>query len=452
MGVLVTDQQRNARFALAVLFGINLMNFFDRQIAGALAEPIRVEFGMNDAAIGWVNTAFTLVYALIGVPLGRLTDTWRRTRLIAIGVSFWSVLTAASGLAVGFWSYLLTRVGVGIGEASCAPAGQSLIGDMYPAQRRARAMSIFMMGLPIGLFSAYILSGLIGEAWGWRAAFFVACAPGLILAALTLLIREPLRGAAEVDAPPAVEHSGRSPYTAVLSITTIWWIILSGMLFNFHTYAVNIFQNPFLQRFHELGLGDASKLSAVSLGLAGAIGLLVGGWLGDRLRARRPNGRLLLAAIAMLCAAPCVFIALEQPKGSVTLFTILMGMSSACTFVYYSTVYSAIQDVVPPRLRGTAVSLYFFAMYVLGASFGPTIMGALSDHFAKSAMLAAGASEVTAAFRASGLHSAMYVMPLLMVLCSASLFGAARTVTADMQRLREGARVGGGTLVSEPAQ
>jgi MFS family permease len=438
--VAVTDQQKNARFALAVLFGINLMNFFDRQIAGALAEPIRIEFGMNDAAVGWVSTAFTLIYAAVGVPLGRLTDNWPRNRLIAVGVSFWSVLTAASGFAQGFWSYLVTRMGVGIGEASCAPAGQSLIGDMYPAERRARAMAIFMMGLPIGLFAAYILSGIIAEAWGWRWAYFLACVPGLILAGLALLIREPARGGVEVHAVAA--PSGRSPYGAVFGITTMWWIILSGMLFNFNTYAVNIFQNPFLQRFHELGLSDASKLSSVSLGLAGVIGLLVGGWLGDRLRVKRPNGRLLLAAIAMLCAAPCVFMALEQPKGGVAVFTVLMGASSVCTFVYYSTVYSAIQDVVPPRLRGTAVSLYFFAMYVLGASFGPTIMGTLSDYFARSAMAAAGASEMTAAFRASGLHSAMYVMPLLMLLCAGSLFGAARTVAGDMQRMRGEASVG----------
>src|SRR5262245_32597537 len=200
------------------------MNFFDRQIAGALAEPIRVEFGMNDAEVGWVSMAFTLIYAFVGVPLGRLTDSRPRNKLIAVGVSFWSVLTAASGLAVGFWSYLLTRMGVGVGEAVCAPAGQSLIGDMYPAERRARAMSIFMMGLPLGLFAAYILSGIIGEAWGWRAAFFVACVPGLILAGLALLIREPARGGAEVQL--AAEPSGRSPYRAVLSIPTMKWIIL----------------------------------------------------------------------------------------------------------------------------------------------------------------------------------------------------------------------------------
>ncbi len=436
----MTDEQRNARFALAVLFGINLMNFFDRQIAGALLEPIRIEFGMSDAASAWVNTAFTLIYAAIGVPLGRLTDTWQRTRLIAIGVTLWSVMTATSGLAIGYWTYLLTRMGVGVGESSCAPAGQSLIGDLYPVERRARAMGIFMMGLPLGLFASYILSGIIAEAWGWRAAFFVACVPGLILAVLAMRIREPVRGASEAVAA-AAEPGGRSPFATVLSIPTLWWIILSGVLFNFHAYAVNMFQNAFLQRFHEIGLADASKLSALSLGLAGAIGLLVGGALGDRLRMKLPNGRLLLAAIAMLCAAPCIFIALEQPKGSVTLFTILMAASSACTFVYYATVYTAIQDVVPPHLRGTAVSVYFFAFYVLGASFGPTIMGTLSDRLAESAMLAAGASEMTVAFRASGLHTAMYVMPVLVLLCAGSLFGAARTVAKDMRR-REGLAVG----------
>ena len=430
----MTDEQKNARFALAVLFGINFMNFFDRQIAGVLANEIRVEFGMNLQEVGWISAAFTIIYAVIGVPLGRLTDSWSRTKLISIGVTFWSVLTAASGLATGFWTYLITRMGVGVGEASCAPAGQSLIGDFYPAERRARAMGIFMMGLPLGLFASYILSGIIGAAWGWRSAFFVACVPGLILAGLTLLIREPVRGASEVHATAAALPTGRSPYMAVLSVPTLWWIILSGMVFNFHAYAVNIYQNTYLQLFHGIGLKQASLLSSVSLGLAGALGLLVGGWLGDRLRVKRENGRLLLAAIAMLCAAPCIFVALGRPKGDVNTFALLMGASSACTFVYYATVYSAIQDVVPPRLRGTAVSLYFLAQYVLGASFGPPIMGGLADYFAKSAMTAAGAQQVTTEFLATGLHLAMYVMPVLLLVCAGSLFGAASTVAKDMRR------------------
>ena len=433
----MTDEQKNARFALAVLFGINLMNFFDRQIAGALLEPIRIEFGMNDASSAWVNTAFTLIYAVAGVPLGRLSDTWKRTRVIAIGVTFWSVLTATSGLALGYWTYLFTRMGVGIGEASCAPAGQALIGDLYPAEKRARAMGIFMMGLPLGLFASYLLSGAIAEAWGWRAAFFVACLPGLLLAVAALRIREPAREAA--PSPTHAADPTLHAFGVILRVPTMWWIILSGILFNFHAYAVNMFQNAFLQRFHEVSLGTAGKLSAISLGLAGAIGLLVGGALGDRLRMKIASGRLLVAAVAMLCAAPCIYIALEQPKGGVTVFTILMAASSACTFVYYATVYSAIQDVVPGHLRATAVSVYFLAFYVLGASFGPTIMGTLSDRMAHAAMLAAGASEMTTAFRASGLHTAMYVMPALVLLCAASLFAAARTVAGDMQRVRVGA-------------
>jgi len=431
----VSEPQRNARVALAVLFGINLMNFFDRQLPGALAEPIRHEFDLSDTQLGILGTVFTLIYAAVGVPLGRLTDNWTRTRLIAVGVSFWSLLTAASGLASSYAVFVAARLGVGIGEASCAPASQSLIGDFFPASRRARAMGIFMLGLPLGLFGAYMVAGLIGELWGWRAAFLIAAVPGFVLAGLSLLMREPQRGATE-PAPAVPAAEARSAFRTVLRIRTLWWIVVSGILFNFNTYAINTFQSAFLQRFHELGLKEASTVSAVSLGLAGAIGLFLGGWLGDRLHASCANGRVLLAAICMGVAAPLVFVALQQPKGSVLLFTVFIGASSAMTFVYYSTVYSAIQDVVEPRLRGTAVSLYFFAMYVLGASFGSTIMGALSDHFAQQAMLAAGAPLMAASFKATGLHSAMYVIPALMILCAGSLFGAARTVAGDMENLK----------------
>ncbi|HEY0939445.1 MAG TPA: MFS transporter [Steroidobacter sp.] len=431
----MTDQQRNARYALAILFGINLMNFFDRQIAGALGEPIRIEFGLNDTQLGLLATVFTLVYAAVGVPLGWVTDNWLRTRLIAVGVTVWSVLTAASGLAWNYTSFLLTRIGVGIGEASCAPASQSLIGDLYPPERRARAMAIFMLGLPLGLFAAYMLSGVIGQAWGWRAAFMVACVPGLILAVLALFIKEPPRGAVEARTSLALPVS---PYRLVMRIKTMWWIVLSGLLYNFSVYAMNVFQTPFLQRFHALGLKDANTLSAVSLGLTGIVGLWVGGWLGDRLHMTRPNGRVLVGAVALLLAAPCVFLALQQPKGGVVMFTALMATSTALSFAYYSTVYTAIQDVVPPNVRGTAVSLYFFAMYVLGASFGSTIMGALSDYFAHHAMLAAGAAEMAESFRATGLHNAMYVIPALLLLCSGSLFAASRTIAADMKAMSSG--------------
>src|SRR6202034_3216696 len=134
----MTKTQSRAYFALFVLFAINLLNFFDRQLPGALAEPIRKEFHLSDTALGLLGTVATLMYALVGLPLGRLADKWYRTRLIAIGTAVWSLLTAASGLAQSYTQLFVSRLGVGVGEATCAPASQSLIGDLFPPNRRAR--------------------------------------------------------------------------------------------------------------------------------------------------------------------------------------------------------------------------------------------------------------------------------------------------------------------------
>src|SRR5262249_9633139 len=159
--------------------------------------PLRKELELSDAQVGWLTPAFLLLYAVIGIPLGRWADLGRRTRILSVGVALWSVLTAVSGLAWNFWSLFLMRLGVGVGEASCAPTANSLLGDLYPRERRAWAISIFMLGLPIGLGLSYIVSAQVAGLWGWRAAFFVAGIPGLVLAALCLWIPEPARGAAE---------------------------------------------------------------------------------------------------------------------------------------------------------------------------------------------------------------------------------------------------------------
>jgi len=417
-------------FALFVLFAINLLNFYDRQLAGALAEPVRKEFHLSDTALGFLGTVFTLMYALVGLPLGRLADKWYRTRLIAMGTAVWSVLTAASGLAQNYTQLFISRLGVGIGEATCAPAGQSLIGDLFPPRQRARAMGVFMLGLPAGLSLAYFTAGALGTALGWRAVFLIACVPGLLFAALALKIREPVRGA--LDAATTAAAAVKSSYAAVLRLPTMWWIILSGIFHNFNMYAINAFQTPFLQRFHEMSLREASNVSAISVGAVGAIGLLAGGWAADRLSARRRDGRLLVAACAMAIAAPCIFFALNQPKGNIAPYMIFMAIGTMTMFVYYATVYAAIQDVIEARLRGTAVALYFCAMYFFGASLGPLGMGMLSDHFAHRAMHDAGASAMTEGFKAVGLHSALYAVPVIAVLAALVLFAASRTVESDI--------------------
>lgn len=434
-----------AYYALAVLFAINTMNFFDRQILGAIAEPIRREWGLSDSAMGALGTAFTLLYAVVGVPLGRLTDRSVRTRILAAGVFVWSLLTAASGLARNYAQLFALRLGVGVGEAACAPAASSLIGDLFPASKRAKAISVFMLGLPIGIALSYAISGTVAHSYGWRAAFFVAGIPGLICTLAVLFVREPKRGATELHNIGAMKREG-SPYKLVLSIPTMWWLILSGALHNFNMYAIGSFLSPFLTRYHyaDLALGEATRQAGfVAMfvnGLSGIPGLILGGIIGDAIMKRRANGRLLVGAIAILISAPLNYFALGRPPGDVFGFAVLMGLGIAVMYAYYSTVYSTIQDVIEPSLRGTAMALYFFAMYVLGASLGPIGTGFLSDYYFNQASggkaLELMTAQEIALYRAEGLHSAMYVIPILGALLTLVLFAGSRTVTKDMEKLQ----------------
>jgi len=423
-----------AKFALFVLFAINLLNFFDRQLLGALGEPVRQQFHLSDTALGLLGTVFIIVYALIGLPLGNLSDKWQRTRLLAIGTALWSVLTAATGVAQSYTQLFVARLGVGLGEATCAPAGQSLIGDFFPPSRRAFAMGVFMLGLPIGVFAAYVSAGWIATHFGWRAVFYVACIPGLILALLALKIREPARGSLDLGRIKSTSTSTTSSFAAVLSLPTMWWIILSGIFHNFNMYALNSFNTPLLQRYHHMTLGDASNASSIAVGAVGAIGLLAGGYVADRMSAKRRNGRLVLAALCMAVAAPCIFLAINQPPGSIAAYVVLMALGTITMYVYYATVYTAIQDVIEPRLRGIAVAIYFCCMYIFGGSLGPVGTGILSDHFAHRAMLDAGAVEMTEAFKATGLHNAMYAIPILALAAALVLFAASRTVDKDARK------------------
>jgi MFS family permease len=255
----MTRQENNAGFALAVLFSINAMNFYDRLIPAVVTQPMKKEWLLTDLQIGAFGTAFTLLYAAVGIPLGRLTDRFSRRKLLAWGVFGWSLLTAASGLARNFTQLFALRLAVGVGEATCAPASASLIGDLYPARQRARALSLFMLGLPIGNALCFFVSGWVTRQWHWQAAFYVALIPGLLCAAAAWFIREPLRGAAETQNIGAQTRPG-SPYLLVLKTPTLCWIILSGALHNFNMYALGSFLMSFLQRVHGCEIGTASLM------------------------------------------------------------------------------------------------------------------------------------------------------------------------------------------------
>ena len=432
------EQRARTALALGVLCAINMLNFFDRQVLPAVGEPIRREWALDDTAMGFLGTAFTLLYAVVGLPFGRLADRSRRTWILAGGVFAWSLLTALQGLARTFGQLFALRLLVGVGEATCAPAATSLIGDLTTPQKRSRAMGIFMLGLPLGLGLSFAVSGWVAHSWGWRYAFFLAGPPGIVCAVLALFLPEPARGAsgASGHAP-----AGGSPYRRLAAIPTLWWIVASGALHNFNMYALGSFLSPYLIRQHGLDLRMAGLASMMAYGLSGIPGLLLGGIAGDALRRRGPGHRLRLGALLFLSAAPLLFLALAQPRGRALAFTLLLGGGCAAMAAYYAIVYAAVQDVVPASLRGTAMSLYFLAMYVLGAAFGPLITGLLSDRFTRHAARAAGVVADTAAalepFRAAGLRSALLIVPVLALALAAILYAASRTIGPDSRRAEE---------------
>ena len=431
--------QRVLWFTLLVLFGINTMNFYDRQVVGAIGELVRNQWELSDTQLGGLTTAFILLYAAVGLPLGRWADLGRRKLILAAGVLVWSVMTALSGLATSFEMLFVCRLGVGVGEASCAPAANSLLGDLFPPEKRGRAIAFFMLGLPLGLALSYVVSGEIAQALSWQAALFVAGAPGLILAVLALWLPEPARGAAETAGPaPSAPAARGSAVMAILRIPTMWWIILSGALQNLVMYALFSFLTSFLMRYHGLTIKEASWINGLAVGVGGSVGMLGGGWLCDRVRRRRVSGRLLVGAVAMLLATPCFWLALEMPRGAGLAFAALLLPAYLFVYVYYASVYATIQDIVAPTLRGTAMAVYFFVFYLFAAA-GLYVFGWLSDHLAQIARTAHDLSAPAA--RAVGLHQALYVVPALLALLAFVLFAAARTVTADEQKSRAASQI-----------
>ena len=421
-------------YTLAVLFALNFMNFYDRQVVGAVGEKIKAEWQLSDGQLASLTTAFVLLYAVVGIPFGRLADTGSRRLVLSRGIAVWSAFTALSGAAGSFFVHFLCRMGVGVGEASLSPTANALIAELFPPQRRARALSVFMLGLPLGLGASYLISGIVAKATGgWRPALYVAAAPGFVLAILALFISEsPQR---EHGTPDRVAKDSRESAAqvirAILRIRTMWWIIASGALMNLVMYAVGAFSASFYIRYHGLDIDIANRYNAVVFGLGGGLGTLIGGWLGDRAGRRGAAGRLRLATIGCLFAAPLFWLALEQPRGSAAGFAGYLFVAVLALYFYYSSVYAAIHDLVPSGMRGTAMSVYFFVFYVFTA-IGQLVFGKLSDAMAARAL----ATGVTVAeSRALGLHDAMYTMPLFCAALAVVLYVASRSAAREPARI-----------------
>jgi MFS family permease len=228
------------------------------------------------------------------------------------------------------------------------------------------------------------------------------------------------------------------PLRKVLAIRPFWWLVLAGLAFNFATYACNSFMVPMLQRYFLLPLEQAAMATGVIVGLTGLLGLTLGGWLADKIHQRWQAGRLLFAALSMLIAALATGYALHAGRIEVALFVALFSIGWLFAYNFYTCVYTAIQDVIEPRLRATAMALFFAGLYLLGGGLGPVAVGLLSDHYAQAAMLAAGATEMNESFKAVGLHGAMYLIPVALLLTMLALLQASRCFVRDAARMQQG--------------
>ena len=428
-------QADNAWRVLFLLFLANLFNFFDRLIPAVVTEPIRKEWGLSDTEIGLVFSAFTVVYAIAGLPLGRMADTGSRKKLMGWGLLVWSLLTGATGLAWNYVSFFAVRLFVGVGEASYAPAATSMIGDLFPANKRSRAIGVFMLGLPVGVVLAFFTVGWMVQYFGsWRAPFFVARVPGVLLALFMFSIREPARGAAE--AKPVSQEKIDNPIRKVLRIPTLWALIGAAIALNMASYATNSFLVPLVMRYFQLPLQTAAMTVGIIVGVSGLVGLTVGATVADKMQQVNERARLVYGAVSMFGAALLCWLALRSGTSEYKAFVALFALGWLLQYNFYNCAYPAIQDVVEPRLRATAMAVFFAVFYVLGGSVGPVLAGAMSDSAAKAAMIAAGATQMTDQFRGIGLREALIMVPIALLVTGIAMLVAARTFSADAKAMR----------------
>lgn len=363
---------------LALLYSFN---FLDRQVINILAESIKRDLHISDTELGLLTgTAFGIFYSVLGVPIARIADRRSRVGIISFSLFLWSLLTALCGVTQNYIQLFLCRLGVGIGEAGGSPPAQSLISDYFPSSRRATAMAAFTLGVPFGSFLGYLVGGLVDDRWGWRVAFFVAGIPGLILVLLIrFTLREPARGYA--DGVPPDARGELAPIGATLRTMfdrkSYIRLVLGGTFGILIVYISGAWLPPFFIRVHGLSPGEIGTWLALSVGIGGAIGSIGGGWLSDHFRRRYPRPEIPILAIST--ALTCPLLLLTVLARDLTIALVGLFLLNLFAFVWIGPTSATIQRVVPIRSRSLAVGIQLSVANIISLTFGPPIVGYLSD-------------------------------------------------------------------------
>jgi MFS family permease len=368
------------RYVLTILVIAYTFNFIDRQILGILVEPIRLELGVSDTAMGLLTgLGFAVFYTLMGIPIARYADRANRRNLIAAAVGIWSVFTAAQGLAQNYWQLLAYRIGVGVGEAGCSPPAHSMLADYYPASERATALGIYSLGIPIGILFGFFVGGWMNEWFGWRVAFFVVGIPGIVLAlVIRFTVREPARGMSEtrVTAPGRQPAIG-SVFRYLLARRSFVHMALGGGITAFVGYGLISWSAAFLARSHGMSSGEIGTWLGLIFGIPGGIGIVLGGRLADHFGARDARWYLWIVAVALLISVPAgVFVFVLDDIRAVLLLMVLPVMLGN---FYQATTFAQTQTLVGLRMRSVASAILLFVINIIGLALGPSVVGLISD-------------------------------------------------------------------------
>lgn len=380
-----------AGYALAVLTFINLFNYLDRWILSAVLESIKRDLHFTDTELGALATGFIVVYMVTSPLFGILGDRSRRPPLIAMGVAIWSVATTLAGFARGFFSLFAARAMVGVGEAAYGTIAPALLADTFPLEKRGRVFAVFFAAIPVGSAAGYVVGGMIDQHFGWRAAFWVAGAPGLLLALLVAAVREVPRG--QSDAAPAAGGAGatgaiaRKPEDLRKTPARIYRDLLGNRQFvltclgyaawTFALGGLGVWTPAFLERVRGMPRHEATVTFGAIVLVTGFTGTFLGGWLSDWLLRFTRQSYLWVCGIATLLAAPLTFVAFNHPAKNV--YLTCMILAEVLVFASTGPVNSAIVNLVPPAERASAVAMSIFLMHILGDVPSPPLIGFLSD-------------------------------------------------------------------------
>ncbi len=370
---------RYRALVLAMLLLVYTFNFLDRQILGILVAPIKAELKLTDTQLGALGgIAFALLYSTLAIPLALVADRTSRSWVITISLTVWSAFTALCGLATGFWQFFAFRLGVGVGEAGGVAPSYAMISDYFPPEQRARALSIYSLGIPVGLAAGALLGGMLASAVNWRWAFIAVGLAGVVIAPLfRLVVKEPPRGMFD----PAAVRSERVSVGAVFRILAAkpsFWLMAFGASFSsLCGYGLAFWVPSVLIRSFGFSLLTASQYIGSLLLIGGTIGVFAGGWLADRLGAKDRGVYAKLPAIAWLVTVP--LFAAGLTSGSPTLSWFLFLIPHGLNILWLGPVTTAVQHLVPPPMRATASASFLFINNLIGLGLGSLIMGRLSD-------------------------------------------------------------------------